>query len=257
MRFAVVGDPIMHSRSPAMHEAAYRALGIDASYVHIQVASGAFPTVTAMLRTSDLDGVNVTMPHKAAAFEAVDARSDLAHRTGAVNTIVVDSGRLVGDNTDVAGVRHAIDSLNLDDDLPVTILGSGGAASAAAVALDGRRILICARDPDAAGVLARRTAIAADIVPWGYIPPGTILVNATPIGMKGENLPSGFIEGAVGIVDMAYGPSVTPTVTAASHAGTPFADGITMLVGQAAAAFRLFVGLDAPLDIMEAAARSV
>jgi shikimate dehydrogenase len=239
-----------------MHEAAYRTLGIAASYVHLRVAPGAFPTVTEMLERSELDGVNVTMPHKAAAFEAVDERSDLVHRTGAVNTIVVDRGRLVGHNTDVAGVRHAMDSLNLDDELPVTILGSGGAASAAAVALDGRRIRICARDPDAAAGLARRAAIAADIVPWGYIPTGTILVNATPIGMKGETLPTGVIEGAVGIIDMAYGPSVTPTVAAASRAGTPFADGITMLVGQAGAAFRLFVGLEAPMDIMETAARS-
>lgn len=256
MKFAVIGDPIAHSRSPAMHEAAYRALGIDASYVPLEVPAGAFTSVIAMLRTSEIDGVNVTMPHKAAAFEAVDERSRLAMRTGAVNTVTADQGRLVGHNTDVAGVRHAFDALDLDDDLPVTILGAGGAARAAAVALDGRTLLICARDSKAAVRLTHQTAIAADIAPWGAVPTGTIVVNATPIGMHGEDLPLGVIEGAAGIVDMAYGPSVTPVVAAASNAGVPFVDGITMLVGQAGEAFRLFVGVDAPLDIMESAARS-
>lgn len=239
-----------------MHEAAYRFLGIDASYLPLEIPSGAFATVTAMLRRSELDGVNVTMPHKAAAFGAVDERSDLAMRTGAVNTVVVHQGRLSGYNTDVAGVRHAFNVLDLDDDLPVTILGAGGAARAAAVALDGRTLRICARDSKAAIRLARQTDIEADVVSWGFVPEGTIVVNATPIGMHGDDLPAGTIQGAAGIVDMAYGSSVTPTVVAASRVGIPFADGLTMLVGQAAAAFCLFVGVDAPMDIMESAARS-
>ena len=239
-----------------MHEAAYRAMGIDASYVSLEIPVGAFATVTAMLRTSELDGVNVTMPHKAAAFEAVDERSDLAMRTGAVNTIVVHQGRLSGYNTDVAGVRHAFNMLDLDGDLPVTILGAGGAARAAAVALDGHTLRICARDSKAALRLAHQTEIESDVVPWGSVPAGTIVVNATPIGMHGEDLPAGIIQSAAGIVDMAYGSSVTPAVVGAAQAGIPFADGVTMLVGQAAAAFRLFVGVDAPMEIMESAARS-
>jgi shikimate dehydrogenase len=257
VRFAVVGDPIDHSRSPAIHRAAYTALGIDASYTRLTVPEGGFGGVVSDLRSGALDGVNVTMPHKSAAHAAAEVRSEDATRTAAVNTIVHRGGLLMGYNTDVAGVIHAVSALDLDPTTPVLVLGAGGAARAATVALarGRRRVTVSARRDRRAIDLLRTTASRADVVPWGTPVPEVIVVNATPIGMHGEELPPGVIDVAAGLVDMAYGPITTPAVRLARRAGLPTSDGISMLVGQAAEAFSIFVGVPAPLDVMIAAAR--
>jgi shikimate dehydrogenase len=255
VRYGVVGDPVAHSRSPAIHNAAFAHLAIDAEYVPIHTPFDAFDDVIGALRTGALAGVNVTMPHKQHAFDAVDLRTDRVERVGAVNTIVVDGRFLVGYNTDVAGVTHAVATLGLPPTTPVLVLGTGGAARAAVVALEGRPLSVSGRDDRKAIGVLTRAAVTADVVPWGTGVPGAIIVNATPIGMDGGELPDGIVDEACGLLDMVYGSGPTPAVLAARDAGIPFADGIDMLVGQAAEAFERFTGRPAPIGVMRAAAR--
>jgi shikimate dehydrogenase len=260
VRLAVVGDPISHSRSPEIHTAAMSALGIDGTFDRIEVPDGEFDDVVEALRVGSLDGVNVTMPHKTRAYEVVDVRSETAERTGSVNTIVSTPQGLVGHNTDVAGASFAVESLGLPLDSPVLILGAGGAARAAVVAvadLGGTRtITVSARDPERAAATMRRTATTGHVVAWGTAVPGAIVVNATPIGMRGEQLPTGVVEASMGLVDMTYGDRPSPAIVGARDRGVPVSDGVTMLVGQARAAFVLFLGVEPPIGVMEAAARS-
>jgi shikimate dehydrogenase len=233
-------------------------MGIAGTYRAIRVPSGAYPTVLERLYAGDLHGVNVTMPHKDVAYATADRRSADANRTRAVNTVVVRDGRLHGSNTDVAGVRHAIATVRTGADR-VVVLGTGGAARAALVAIVGP-VAVMGRSSDRARMALEAAATPGGLLPWGSSVDGAVVVNATPIGMTGggtsdDALPEAVLESASAIVDMVYGDHVTPTIRWAERAGIPHADGITMLVGQAVAAFEVFTGVPGPLDVMERAAR--
>lgn len=254
--FAVVGDPVAHSRSPAIHNAAYAAQGLGARYGAIQVAAGEFDRVVADLTSGNLAGVNVTMPLKDEAYRAVDEHSIGATRARAVNTIVVDHGSLIGYNTDIDGVAHAIAKLSLNGHPPVLILGAGGAARAASVAVEDHMVHVSARRSDAAQSMLEATTVDGSVRAWGEPVSGAIVINATPIGMHGGSVPTEVLDEAAGVVDMAYGDVPTNTIRYASEREIPTADGLDMLVGQAAAAFSLFVGVEPSLDVMEVAARA-
>jgi shikimate dehydrogenase len=255
MRFAVVGDPVEHSRSPAIHNAAFEVAGVDAAFDFMRVPSDRFEDVLDALRRGDLDGVSVTMPHKNNAFVGVEAHSEEAARTGAVNTIIVRDGRLVGYNTDVAGVRYALESAESRASSAILILGTGGAAAAALLAVDGRQVFVSGRSEEKSHSLADRVGVDVQVVPWGSAVQMATVINATPLGMKGEQLPDSVVERAGAFIDMTYGPGRTPAVAQALSLGLPTADGLTMLVGQAVEAFELFTGLSAPVMTMEQAAR--
>ncbi len=255
MRFAVVGDPVEHSRSPAIHNAAFAALGIDAEFGWLQVRRGEFDQVVGELRSGELDGVSVTMPHKHAAYKAADERSDRAVRTGAVNTLMVEGDRLMGHNTDVAGVRHALAAIESDEAAPILILGTGGAAAAALLAADGRHIYLSGRSEADARSLAERVGVDVTALAWGEPVSMATVINATPLGMAGEDLPDGVVERAAALLDMTYGSQRSPAVTSALALGIPTTDGLTMLTGQAVEAFELFTGHKAPIMTMEQAAR--
>lgn len=255
MKFAVVGDPVAHSLSPKIHNAGYAEIGFDAEYVHLHVTDGEFRRLITMLRQGELDGVNVTMPHKERAYGGVDSRSDLAYRTGAVNTITMSGGQLVGDNTDVAGVTYAKGKTGVSDDTPVLILGAGGAAGAAVVALEDHPIAISARSERDARDLLRRCGVEGEVVPWGEALQGALVVNTTPLGMHGEELPEGIVERAGALIDMTYGEEPTPAVRSAVNLGLPYADGIDMLVGQAEHAFEIFTNRSVSVFVLDAAAR--
>lgn len=257
MRYGVVGDPVGHSRSPAIHNAGFAERDIEATFEFISTPFDAFQDVERRLRNGDLNGVSVTMPHKVHAFEAVDAVAEPAARAQAVNTIVAVDGFLTGYNTDVDGVRFAIAKLDLPGSTPILLLGHGGAAAAAMVASeDGRPIAIMAREKGPAMALAETIGVSVDFVEWGGSLPNSIVVNATPLGMKGETLPPAIFEDCVGLIDMTYGSTETHAVIKAKKRGLPYADGLDMLVGQAVAAFELFTGVSAPLDVLSAAARA-
>ena len=218
MKFGVVGDPVGHSRSPAIHNAGFAARGIDAVFEFVPTPFDEFSVVEHRLRTGDLVGVSVTMPHKDHAYTAVDVVDDLATRARAVNTIVADDETLTGYNTDIDGVQFSIDKLGLPPDTPILVLGHGGAARAAVIALvDSRKVSISARRSVPAIELTKEIAMPMDFVEWGDSLSESIIVNATPLGMHGEELPPGVFRGCAGLVDMAYGSSETPAVTLAKR----------------------------------------
>lgn len=253
MKLVLLGDPVEQSRSPAIHTAAMDAAGIEGSYVARQVDRAGMASAVVEIRYGSLDGANVTMPHKETAFTLVDRVSEQALRAGAVNTIAHRQGQAFGDNTDIPGLRAAWEDAGLSMEAPVLILGSGGAAAAALVALAGRDITIAARAADASHALLRRTRVDGEVLEWGSAIDGAVVVNATPVGMGGESLPVGIIESAAGLVDMAYAATPTPAAEAAAARGLPIADGRDVLIAQAAASFELWTGVPAPLEAMRAA----
>jgi shikimate dehydrogenase len=255
VKFAVVGDPVEHSRSPAIHNAAFAALGIDSEFGFMHVPEDGFCEVVEALRSGDLAGVSVTMPHKHNAFEAADRLASFASRSGAVNTLIVDDSRLIGHNTDVAGVLYALGAVEVDSAAPILLLGYGGAAAAALVAVEDREVYLSGRDPSKADALVERVQVEATVVSWGTPIPMATVINATPLGMAGESLPDGVVERSSALVDMTYGSRRSPSVSHALALGFPTADGLTLLVGQAAEAFELFTGEKAPVHLMDQAAR--
>jgi shikimate dehydrogenase len=254
MRLALLGDPVVQSRSPAIHLAALQALGMSGSYEARRVDAAGLEKALAEIGDGTLDGVNVTMPLKGAALGAVVGASTLAVRAGAVNTVSRRDGVVYGDNTDVDGISDAWRSGEIPDDVPILVLGSGGAAAATLLALEGSELLIASRRQGAGMLLATHLGVAATEVSWGSVVDGAVVVNATPLGMNGESLPVGVVEASIGLFDMAYGDSPTPAVTRAGS--RPVVDGIDMLVAQAARSFEIWTGLPAPADVMAVAARS-
>jgi shikimate dehydrogenase len=256
VRFAIVGDPVDHSLSPRIHNAAFAAVGFDARYEYRQTAADAFDSVVHELRSGRLDGASVTMPHKNSAYDAVDIRSDLAERSGAVNTIVMRGESMYGTNTDVAGVAHTFSVAGIAEDAAILVLGAGGAAAAALVASDGRPLFVSSRSAESSEAVISRTHSKGWVVPWGEGVAGSVVVNATPLGMHGESLPVAPLSTSAAFIDMTYGARESPSLRFARKLGIPVSDGIDMLVGQAVEAFTVFTGLPAPLQAIESAARS-
>ena len=252
VRLALLGMPVEHSRSPQIHRAALAACGLSGEYEARAVDAAGFAAACAELRAGRLDGANVTMPHKRAAHDACAVLDAEARRAGAVNTLAPAEGGLAGWCTDVTAVRSALEEMPPG---AVLVLGGGGAAAASLVAAAGRPLLLAARRAAAARDLVERLGVAATVVPWGGVVRGAVVVNATPLGRGGEALPAGLVAAAGGLIDLAYGAVPTPAVMAARGAGIPTVDGLTILVDQAAAAFQIWTGREAPRAVMEAAAR--
>lgn len=255
MRLALLGDPVEHSRSPAIHAAALAAAGIAGSYEARRVDRAGLAAALDEMRRGALDGANVTMPHKAAAAADADHADALVAATGAANTLRGRAGRVEATNTDVEGVVAAAAAAGIDPAAPVLVLGAGGAAAAVLAAFGIRVAGVASRRPAAAAALAARMGSAAAPHPWGAPLPGAVVVNATPLGMDGEALPPGLLEASAGLVDLAYGRHPTPAAAEAGERNLPCADGIEVLVAQAAASFTWWTGLPAPRAAMTAAAR--
>ena len=253
--FALLGDPVAHSLSPAMQNAAFRALGLRAVYVPLRCVSGDLPPLMHMLARAG-GGGNVTVPHKEAAARAVEQPSRLAAAVGACNVFWAGDGALAGENTDVPGLLDALAPLDPPDG-PWLIAGTGGGARAAAIAAGqrGAAIAVCSRSEE------RRTAFEHWAREYGVAlaPPAAcrVLINATPLGLApADPLPPGrevAPEAAVAF-DMVYAPGETRWVRAMRATGLRAADGRAMLVGQGARALECwFPGMDAPVEIMRAA----
>jgi len=255
VRLVLLGDPVAHSLSPRLHEAALRVLGIPGSYTARRVDAGGLQEAFIELRNGRLDGANVTMPHKAAAFVACDRVSAVARQVGAVNTLVPEGGLVRGENTDVEGIRRAWRWGGLPEDAPVLVLGAGGAAAAAVVGRPaGVEVLVSARRTARAGDLLARLHVEGTVVPWGEPVPGAVVVNATPVGMDGTSrLPEAVLAAAEGLFDMAYGHGPTPATTTLRARGRPVVPGTEMLLAQAAASIRIWTGREAPQEAMRAA----
>jgi len=252
LRLLLLGDPVAHSRSPAIHQAAFDASGIAAIYSARRVDGPGCEEVVAAMRAGRLQGGNVTMPHKSTVAGLCDELTRDAARTRAVNTLVARDGVISGHLTDVAGIRRAWDRAGLPAGGPVHLLGNGGAAAAALVALEGRPIVVSARRERAAAELVHRVGVAGEVIAWGQPVPGATVVNATPIGMHGENLPDRVLDAASGLFEMAYGSEATPATTVLRRTGAPVAEGRDMLLAQAMASFTLWTGRPAPEAVMRA-----
>ena len=261
---AVVGDPVAHSLSPAMHNAAIAALGLDAVFLALRANPANLEIVIQGLLAAG-GAACITVPHKQAAAELLDEPSELVRRTGACNVIWQRDGAVVGDNTDVAGVSEEIRRLADGGTVRrALILGTGGSARAAAVAIaeawPGAEVAVASRDGARAAEFETWGAAAGvGCRVWGVGEAATVdlVVNATPLGLKPDDpapLAAGDLERArpVAVLDLVYARGGTKLVRDALARGVRAADGRGVLVGQGAAAFRLFLGVEPPLEIMRA-----
>ena len=253
---AVLGSPVTHSKSPLMHNAGLKALGLSGRYLAIEVDTAGMSEMADRVRSGALDGANITMPHKGTAARLSDVLTESASRSGSVNTWLVAADRLVGDSTDVAGVRDVMGRRGMEAD-EVLILGNGGAASAAVIACESRNVWVSGRSSERTQGLIDRLDVNARACEWGRGVPGATVINATPIGMHGESLDSQVLEQAAAIFDMTYGAVASPAVKFALANGLACADGIDLLAAQAERSFELWTGTRPPVGLFERVARNV
>jgi shikimate 5-dehydrogenase len=194
------------------------------------------------------------MPHKALAAQLCDDVEPEARRAGSVNTAYLVDGVVHGLSTDIGGIRDVWAALPASG--PVLILGAGGAAAAACVALSDHPLYLSARRSDKIVELTQQLGIDLGGVRWGVPVVEAALVNCTPLGMKGESLPEDVVGLAAGILDMAYGPSSTPAVRYFESLGKPAVSGPDLLIAQAARSFSVWTGLAPPLEAMRTALRN-
>lgn len=267
--YAVIGDPIAHSKSPHVHNAAFAALGREAIYVPLHVRPDDLPGLFDHWRSWGLRGLSITIPHKEACLTRVDEVEPTARAVGAVNTIVVREGRLLGYNTDVAGAIDSLDAAAGPDRDPdwlagreTLVLGAGGAAKGIVYGLAerGARVRVAARTMQRAEALARE--LGATAVAWDarHDVPAELVVNCSPVGMHphvGESpfdvarLPAGAI-----VFDTVYNPEETRLLAEARARGLRTVPGSEMFLRQAARQCELFTGQPPPLEAMRAAFRS-
>lgn len=261
VRLAVLGDPIAHSLSPVMHQAALDALGIRGQYERWHIPRGGLAGALQQARAEGYDGLNLTAPHKVEGLRLADRAEEEAARAGAANTLYRSGARLVAANTDGEGLLAALRELGVAPrGARVAFLGAGGAARTAGLALveAGARISLVVRDPDRAGETAAR--LGAEVVPLeraaldALLPGVELLVNALPVAaMEGLALPLERLPRGAALSDLSYAPGETPLVHAARAAGYRAQDGAAMLLHQGAAAFARFTGQEAPVESMRAA----
>lgn len=269
---AIFGDPVEHSLSPAMHNAAYAALGIDRAYVAFRVPPSSLRAALNAIPALGILGVNLTVPLKEHAARAIRALSDEARLLGAVNCVINRNGRLRGDNTDARGLAIALGAF----DVPlargkVVIIGAGGAAASAvlaAIRMRAAHIVVANRTPARAARLARRLAPAANrrvkietraldaLRDSAVLADAALVVNATSMGLTSARFADLDYAAAprnCAFYDMIYAAKPTAFLRPAIRAGYRTEDGAGMLAAQGELAFRLFNRVAPPTGVMRAA----
>ncbi|WP_439364866.1 shikimate dehydrogenase [Bradyrhizobium sp. DASA03005] len=258
----LIGAPIAHSASPAMHERAAEALGLRGHYQLIEVAGADAAGLRLMLegvRRLGFAGVNVTYPYKEAVVPLLDALAPGAASMGAVNTVVVRDGRLTGHNTDTTGFARAVMPLLASSGNAVAVIGAGGVGKAIAFALASLKVADIrildsepARAEKLVALLASRGARVATSVE-DALEGATGLVNGTPVGMlpnRDTPVPVGLLRADLWVADAVYSPLITPLLAAAREKGARIMTGRELAIYQAADAFELFTGLAPSTEIM-------
>ena len=258
--FGIIGWPVSHSLSPAMHNAAFRALEFPAVYGLFPVAPEDLEEAIKGLKALNIKGVSVTIPHKEAVIPLLDALNEVAWEIGAVNTILNREKKLLGFNTDWIGVREALGEVIHLPGQKAVVVGAGGAARAVVYALkhEGAEVVIYNRTFEKAKRLAEKFGVQAK--PWEELAKaqGDVLVQTTSVGLKEDvsPVPKEILSGFKVVMDLVYFPLETRLLREAREAGCVVVNGLKMLVYQGAEQFRLFTGQDPPVGLMEEAARA-
>ena len=258
--YAVIGDPIEHSMSPLVHNAAFKELGMDSSYMAYRIEKGDLEDGIESLKSARIAGFNVTIPHKVDVLKYLDTYDDDCKLIGAANTVEISNGKLAGYNTDVEGFLDPLREREIElYGLNVLLLGAGGAARAIVAALVKQKcsITIANRTVKSAyaleelgNVCVKSINDAADLAKSA-----SLIVNATSLGLKGENspIPAESMNADQIIYDIVYRPMKTELLREASKAGAIVVYGYEMLLGQACRSFKIWHKRDAPKNIMKRA----
>jgi shikimate dehydrogenase len=266
---AILGHPVGHSLSPAIHNAAFDALGLDYAYVAHDVAPDSLAAAIAGVRALGYRGLSVTIPHKVAALACVDDVDATARTIGCINTVVNDHGHLTGHNSDGLGALAALRRAGADPvGRRVVILGTGGAARALAVTLAAsatpQRIVLLGvvldelarltRDVDGLGRCESIGRELSDATLEEALAEADLLLQCTPVGMHPKAEASlvrpGLLRPELSVFDAVYNPRRTALLNAAAAAGCRVVEGLEMFIGQAVVQFELWTGQPAPIDVM-------
>jgi shikimate dehydrogenase len=261
-RLAVLGAPVAHSRSPAIHNAAFAALDMDGewSYEAIEVSPDQFEQRVRAMAGEGFVGANVTVPHKGAALLVSERRSGVAREIGAANTLTFEEDEIRADNTDAQGLMESLPESPAGR--RALVLGAGGAARAVVWALtrEGAEVSVWNRTPERAAKLCAE--LGGEVVenpgPGDY----ELIVNSTSVGLHGEDpfddlpLARDWFGFSQTVVDLVYGERKSNLLDVAGEAGAAVVDGLEVLVRQGAASFRIWTGVDPPIDVMREAARA-
>jgi shikimate dehydrogenase len=273
IRLGIFGWPVAHSKSPQMHEAAARALGIELRYERFEVAPDDLAKAVRHEHDTGINGYNLTVPHKQAIMELIDEVAPTARAIGAVNTVVRTNGRYVGHNTDAPGLVRSLEEAGVQvGNGRVVVLGAGGAARAAVVGLSNAgadEIAVLSRKPEQSEALAQ--SLTEDVecnlegaplseASW-YFETATLLVQATSATLESSagalefaaSLPIDVLPADAAVIDMVYTPLKTSVLARAEERGLTIVDGLGMLLHQGAIAFEMWTGLEPPLDVMRSA----
>jgi shikimate dehydrogenase len=280
IRLGVFGDPVAHSLSPQMQNAALRALEINMQYARFHIRSTELRSALRFIRELDFVGINLTVPHKIAGLTQIDVADDSASRCDAVNTVRLDENKLIGSNTDAEGFSRAVRSeFSIDlRDLRVMILGAGGGTGHAIAwqcALENcERLVLVNRTPAKINALVDRLrsffagprvlgpVARLEAVQWDetvlrkQLADIDLIVNATPLGMNSSDpapIPARLLAPHHIVFDCVYRPSKTALLRAADEAGARGANGLSMLLHQGALAFSVWFNREAPLEAMRSA----
>ena len=274
LRLAVIGDPVAHSASPQMHNAALEACGMDVRYCRLHLRPEELTEALRLLPAKGFLGINCTIPHKAAVLAAVDEPDEGARRAGGVNTVSIDTeGKLRGSSTDGPGLARAVrEQFGVElGDVRVLVLGAGGGAGRAVAmqcATSGcKRLTLVNRSVEKLAPL--REAVAAfyppellSVAPWEDAPLSAALqevdlvVNCSALGMQpgdASPIPAEFLAARHLLYDTIYTAGKTPLMLAGDEAGARSANGLSMLLHQGALSFEIWFQRPAPVDVMRAA----
>lgn len=270
----IIGNPVEHSLSPAIHNAAFRKLGLDYVYLAWKVEAIG-DAITGLRALGNFRGASVTIPHKVSALQFLDDLEPTARHIGAINTIVAENGRLTGYNTDATGALRALREGGVTlAGRRIVLLGSGGAARAIAFALAAessvdKLILLGVDDKERAALaddLRSKTALAVeddgldDRTLGRTVPESHVLIHCTPVGMSPKTdataVPAALFHPGLAVMDIVYNPRETRLLKEAQRAGCKTIPGLDMFLNQAVTQFELWTNRPAPVDVMRAVLES-
>ncbi|MDI1495431.1 MAG: shikimate dehydrogenase [Cenarchaeum symbiont of Oopsacas minuta] len=259
--YAVIGDPIDHSMSPLIHNAAFKELKMDSSYIAYKIGRDELKDGVESIKNALLSGFNVTIPHKVEILKYLDSYDDDCKKVGAANTVSISDGRLSGYNTDMEGFLDPLRERNIDiKDMDVLVLGAGGAARAIVASLARQRvssITIANRTKSSAKALLELADVQIESIHDAprLAKSASLIVNATSLGLKNEQsiIPAESMNADQIIYDLVYRPMKTELLREATKAGSIIIYGYEMLLGQACRSFKIWHKIDAPRKVMRRA----